>query len=400
MSKITRTAGQLPSKVERRRERIEFMLLDQQMILNGMLHAWSTVASGDVDSSNRNLVEVLDDLRFFVQEHGIDLTQYKGIVDEYLERLSETGGAAYNKFLPQAAQQQISQFEEQQAGEQGVSLNFLEMSAAPRSFLWEVLYAGDPLDDVDPQQFWGFRYRLGRTYTGIQWQNNFHLGGGVFSAIHDGLDFSKEELNRLSEHILSVCEQLGLAAFKLHHVDQCMAPESVSIKDFIKFLIGDQFNYGLAHFACHCENPDEISVDKAYLSFTAHGQNLEMSLERLVSLKGKYNFGHRQPFFFLNACESATPGHIMHKLSFPTGFLGLGASGVIATACIMPDNFASAFATEFYRRLLTKPSATDSVYVGDALLETRLHFWEKYNNPLGLAYGLYAVSDQQLRLMD
>ena len=106
MNEMTRTGGQLPSKVERRRERIEFMLLDQQMILNGMPYAWSTVASGDVDSSNKNLVEILDELRFFVQEHGIDLTRYENIVDEYLERLSGTGGAAFNKFLPQAAQQQ------------------------------------------------------------------------------------------------------------------------------------------------------------------------------------------------------------------------------------------------------------------------------------------------------
>jgi hypothetical protein len=395
MSNSNAIAGRLPSKEVQHKERLplQLMLLDQQLLVGSMPHPWSIAASGDVETSNKNLVEILDELRLEVQQRGVNLTGYK---HDFLERLKETGAAAYNKFLPEAAQKQIGDFEAQQAQAQGVSLNFLEMTASPRSFLWELLYAGDPLEDVDPTQFWGFRYRLGRTYMGLDWNLILRLGAGVLSAIHDELEFSRDEVERLREQFTQLCQQWQLEKATWQYLEHCLQAEAVSINHFIKLLISDQFQYGFVHLACHCENPEDIGVDKAYLSLTVHGQPVELSLEKLIGLKGKYHFMHR-PFFFLNACESATPGHIMHKLNFPTGILSLKASGVIATACIMPDNFASAFATEFYHRLWSKPSRTDSIYIGEALLETRLHFLNENNNPLGLAYGLYAISDQQLQ---
>jgi hypothetical protein len=91
---------------------------------------------------------------------------------------------------------------------------------------------------------------------------------------------------------------------------------------------------------------------------------------------------------------------VLETLNFPTGILNFGAGGVIATACIMPDNFASAFAREFYRYLWASSSPNGLADIGEALLKTRLHFLKKMNNPLGLAYGLYAASDQQLSLAD
>jgi hypothetical protein len=127
-------------------------------------------------------------------------------------------------------------------------------------------------------------------------------------------------------------------------------------------------------------------------------EDLEIELEKLLAWE-EYGFQNR-PFVFLNACESATPGKLLQTLSFPTGMLKFGAGGVIATACTVPDNFASAFASKFYEFLLTKLEKNISVNIGEVLLETRLYFLHNFNNPLGLAYGLYALSNQELRLMD
>jgi hypothetical protein len=68
----------------------------------------------------------------------------------------------------------------------------------------------------------------------------------------------------------------------------------------------------------------------------------------------------------------------------------------------MPDTFASAFAGEFYKRILLKGKYSPdlSANIGEALYETRLHFLEACNNPLGMGYGLYAISNQQLCLSD
>lgn len=101
---------------------------------------------------------------------------------------------------------------------------------------------------------------------------------------------------------------------------------------------------------------------------------------------------------FLNACESATPLHLLQSMNFPNSLLNFGAGGVIATVCTIPDNFASAFASIFYKHLLEKTSTSMRANIGEALLETRRYFLQEYNNPLGLAYGLYAVSNQQLRI--
>ena len=157
------------------------------------------------------------------------------------------------------------------------------------------------------------------------------------------------------------------------------------------------FRYGIVHFACHCLNALPGKVSQSFLYLSLHNKDLKLSLEDLQCCEDDGFKFH--PFVFLNACDSGTSGHPLQAVSFPTGILGFGAGGVIATACTIPDNFASAFASEFYRRLLEKLENNLPVQVGELLLETRLHFWEKYNNPLGLAYGLYAVSNQQLELM-
>ena len=136
---------------------------------------------------------------------------------------------------------------------------------------------------------------------------------------------------------------------------------------------------------------------------------MNLTLEKLLAWQD-HGFVNG-PFVFLNACGTATPGHLLQTMSFPNEILGFGASGVIATACTMPDNFASSFAVEFYRRLLNmtrekndegtlvdvvRPFAATTIDIGEAMLQTRLHFLRKHNNPLGLAYGLYAVPYQQL----
>lgn len=128
-------------------------------------------------------------------------------------------------------------------------------------------------------------------------------------------------------------------------------------------------------------------------------KEVQLSLGKFNTLARKHRGFGKRPLIFMNACESATPLHLLQSLNLPTAMLNFGAGSVIATACTLPDNFASAFAAEFYRRLLSKPLTEEQAYIGEALLQTRLHFMTKpYRNPLGLAYGMYALSNQWLRL--
>ena len=78
---------------------------------------------------------------------------------------------------------------------------------------------------------------------------------------------------------------------------------------------------------------------------------------------------------------------------------------MIATACPVPDLFAAAFAKVFYefflRGLVVKDEVTGEkgfrlMTIGEALRATRWYFLKEFNNPLGLAYGLYSPAHYRL----
>lgn len=262
---------------------------------------------------------------------------------------------------------------------------------------YKVLDSEQQKQGVQPELFWGFRYPIGHTYWAIEPRDRIRLQKGIFSAIHHKLLYSLQEVEQLTQQLQRVCQSLG-SELSVKLLDQSISSESLCIDSLLELFNDQNFCYGMIHFACHCWNPVDTAADRSSLSFTAHNEDLEIELEKLLAWEedGFQNC----PFVFLNACESATPGKLLETLRFPTAMLKFGAGGVIATACTVPDNFASAFASKFYEFLLTKLEKNLSVNIGEVLLETRLYFLHHFNNPLGLAYGLYALSNQELRLMD
>lgn len=355
-----------------------------------------TFASSDVKDFNQQFISILEDVRRDVQDKGVDLCGYE---HDYLERLRDLGRAAYNKMLPPAARARIVELEKQ-VRQRGLSLTF---KTPPQDRLfWEMLYTGSPFG-VEASQFWGFRYPLGRTFWQIEAPDRIRLQRGIFSAVHDGLKFSREEVAQIAQRLRVAGELLGLR-LSLELLEHLITPDTLSVEHLLELFHSAEFDFGIIHFACHAENV-EGGATQAYLSFTAHQNRLEMCLSKLLTWQD-YGFVNR-PFVFINACSSATPGHLLQTLSFPTEMLNFGAGGVIATACTIPDNFASAFASELYKRLFKNDEDTSHQRVsilksdiGEALLATRLHFLHEFNNPLGLAYGLYAVSNQKLSLLE
>jgi CHAT domain-containing protein len=99
--------------------------------------------------------------------------------------------------------------------------------------------------------------------------------------------------------------------------------------------------------------------------------------------------GH--PLVILNACEtgSANP---LYTSYFAGAFLKLGARGVVATECPVPDTFAAAFAKQLYAHLLSgRP-------LGASLLAARRHFLDQDHNPAGLLYAMYAPPSIRLAI--
>ena len=348
----------------------------------------ATYRAGDVLRINKCFVRILEQIRGEVQRQGVKLPEDKG--RRYLQALSETGKEAYH-MLPDEVTNYISSMDTDE-GQRNISLDFT--ISPERAFLWEMIYLGEPGSD-DYNDFWGFRYPIGHLYWKIKQRPRIRLRQGILASAHTDLIYSSKEIEYLELLLQKVREHLNLMV-TVQRLDKMSFQDPLDDLKLLAYFNCDEFVYGVVHFACHCSNPKDLEVEDALLILTAQPQSIEVAKGKFLARK-KRGFRER-PLIFLNACESATPLHMLQAFDFPRILLDFGAGGVIATVCTVPDNFASAFATEFYRRLLEKPLSNAPAYIGETLLETRLYFMEEYNNPLGLAYGLYALSNQQLLL--
>jgi hypothetical protein len=176
-------------------------------------------------------------------------------------------------------------------------------------------------------------------------------------------------------------------------------------------------DYGLLHFACHCvpkSGAADPAIQKRMLNLYVNGEEIaidDATMTNYMARKKRREWKplDEGPFVFLNACASGKPvGSLFPDL--PQEWIdGQGAKVVIATICDVPDAFAFAFAARLYATLFdafrsgraqtrAAGAVTDdaTLYVAEALLRTRRYFLEHCNNPLGLAYELYAVPDARL----
>jgi hypothetical protein len=354
---------------------------------------------GDPNALNGRFVEALDKVRMHVVDHGLELSEAK--CNDFLEEFMTVGKSALTKMFGED-KQRIKEIEQENEA-RGLSLSL--WTRPGRYLFWEMVYTGTSTIP-DPNLFWGFRHPINHVYWDTGGKDTVLLQNGLFSVIHSRLDKSQEEVEQIEEYLEKLRQTSGLDICYRALDDEVIGDEQALFNLFGSI---DRFRYGLVHFACHCENPTDGAAAKAYLRFTANGKPIDLYLEKLISTDDS-RFCNK-PFVFLNACGSATSGHLLQSDSFPKGVLDFGAAGVIATACTVPDIFASAFGREFYRRLLlqiddedsttgsgAQPVRSNYVDISLVLLKTRRHFLEKYKNPLGLAYGLYAPASQRLQL--
>jgi hypothetical protein len=380
--------GALRGGQQRRQSRraYDVYMFHDHMILRGK-HFKVKYRSGDVYNLNKKFIGIIEEIRG-------DVYLDEKTSDKYLENLREIGTDAYS-LLPDGFVDFVTETESE-LDNQGISLDF--RFPPDMALLWEMVYTGDPFKPVDIEKFWGFRYPIGHIHDGSPSHQRIKLQHGMFALYHDSLVCTKQELQRIKQIVEELGDKLAIHLCFVDH--KTLFRDNLDDKSLMEHFSGGLFGYGVVHFACHCDNAKEASASEAYLCVTVHQNEIRITLSCFEQLASHgYKFPNL-PLVFLNACETSTPLHMLQSLNFPSSLLRFGAGGVIATNCVMPDNFASAFATKFYEELLQKPLAALPAYIGETLLETRWHLLNKYNNPLGLAYGLYAISDQQLLVLD
>lgn len=331
------------------------------------------------------------------------LTLDAGFAEEHRVELARYGKRAYDRLFQKDAQDELAAYLDPSSF---IAPTFIS-EVIP--FPWEVLYEGNDYRDGDPEMFWGIRYAPARILQPERgWHKHSleqHAPSDMLFCLHHRLKYAKtqewQEVRRLLGHATDSRFQLLATS---------MSPEAAAAEDgehLLEYL--DRAEHNMLHFACHCR-PSKAGADALLISVLKDDQAVS-DPERILSLETgnfediKGSFG-RQPLIFLNACQSGpSPDDVGKTYNLPTMFMQRGAGAVVATACPVPDVFAAEFARVFYNEFLVPQKkqvegsgqkVLKSKMIGEALRDTRRHFIAEYNNPLGLAYGLYSPAFYRL----
>jgi hypothetical protein len=324
------------------------------------------------------------------------------LAKKHLVDLAMYGKTVYDRLFNKAAQEELAAYLDPS------SFTAPTFISEVIPFPWEVLYEGQDFRDGDAEMFWGIRYAPARILQPDRSLKKHSLEqlppSDMLFCLHHRLKYAK------SQEWQEVQKLLGQATdSRFQLLADSMCAEAAAAEDgdrLLEYL--DRAEHNMLHFACHCR-PAEAGADALLISALKDDQaisederTLTLETSRIELIPGRFN---RQPLIFLNACQSGpSPDDVGKTYNLPVMFMKRGAGAVIATACPVPDVFAAEFARVFYTEFLrpqklvggARQDVLKSRMIGEALQRTRRYFLTKYNNPLGLAYGLYSPAFYRL----
>lgn len=399
------------------------------------LHKLSRLVAGrqpDLDGS----AGPLDQAQLAQLDDSIKLDQRT--CREALKDLRDIGGGLRSK-LNQEVVERLRYYEflrDDVPPERQPALTFQEQDRAP--ILWEMMHEGS-LTDYPPrwEQFWGFRVPITHWPADGEPASDITMRNGLYSATNEDLDFAGREIAQLAQRLKLGLPQGNLASAFENQVRQALRAQMDGDEDklaawwqscqgawlnhFVRELTDreggderfaeswlrtalvasfqDSLRYDLIHFACHCQTSAQTEF-LSELQMKVAGTLIPLNVALLASgelRRERRTVRDHGPLVFLNACGTGEQSDSYEPPGFPAEWIGnLSALAVVATLCPVPDYFAHAFALKFYDFLFqatvdsTTPEIARNRYIAEALLATRRYFMETYNNPLGLAYVLYA----------
>ncbi len=261
----------------------------------------------------------------------------------------------------------------------------------------------------NPDRFWGLRYTPSRILNPEKEITDYVLEQAqpsdmLFCLHHRLLQAHKQERPEIERLVRATTRDRFTLLGRTCDLTNGNPCDPLS-DDLLKYLY--KASHNKLHLACHCQEGKR--GDTLLISFI---KDEEIEENALVLELETYKFLLRQgqflcqPSVFLNACQSAGGADELRRtFNLPKVFIQHGATAVIATACPVPDLFAAAFAKVFYEFFLRGLVVEDEVTgekgvrlmtIGEALRATRWYFLKEFNNPLGLAYGLYSPAHYRL----
>lgn len=349
------------------------------------------------------ILDCFDALRITLNKEK-SLALDAGLCNQYLIKLAEWGRTAYQAFFGEDRPNKIltSRLNE------NVAPTFV---SEVMPFPWEVLFEGteEDYEQGNPEMFWGMRYTPARILNPEKDITDYVLEQAqpsdmLFCLHHRLLHAHKKERPEIEKLVRVTGKDRFTLLGTACNLTNGKSSDPLG-DDLLKYLY--KASHNMLHFACHCK--ETRLGDKLLISFikdeeiTENGLVLELETYKFLLRQGKFLC---QPLVFLNACQSAGGvDELRRTFNLPKVFIQHGAAAVIATACPVPDMFAAAFAKVFYefflrgqvvRDELTGEKMVRIMNIGEALRATRWYFLKEFNNPLGLAYGVYSPAGYQI----
>jgi hypothetical protein len=308
-------------------------------------------------------------------------------------------------------------------------LTFQEQETSPH-VLWDLMYEGGTVGDVNWESFWGFRVPIAHWVFSSR-TARISLGRGLFGGIHEELPFAAREIDAVARRMerrddfrsvsdyfkrfvrdrlmaanltpveadtwLAEHESDWLGQYLFAGVDKPVDRDQWKHDKIVEMLRSTDADFDLLHFACHSASSDAVA-SRAELLMMVGGEPLVLDVGAMMAdLRIKITSASMPgPLVFLNACRSVQTAQPFQPPPFATSWINdRGALAVVSAVCPVPDFFAHAFALKYYDYLFGDAAATFGGTpvkgsLAGALLATRRYFMEVHKNPLGLAYILYA----------
>jgi hypothetical protein len=345
------------------------------------------------------------------------------VTRELFAGLRKLGGALRADLAPEMVEQlRFNGFPIGDDPGAGPAVTFQDSGMQP-PVLWEMLFEseGEPTGSMDWRRFWGFRVPVAH-WMHYNRTDEIRLRHGLFAAVAEDLAFADREvlalLDQLQRHAGWLPHGSLSASFREHvaaelrkggdadaWLQECggdwlrcfldrpgVDRERWKASALVGIFNDERFRWDLLHFACHCQPcPDTEFLSRLEMRVAGEAVALDVAQLALELRRSPKRAHEPGPLVFLNACGTGQQSSAHEPPGFPRLWIrDRGAVAVVATLCPVPDHFAHAFALAFYERLLNA-SASLARPLAEVLLDTRRYFLEHYNNPLGLAYVLYAM---------
>jgi hypothetical protein len=324
----------------------------------------------DLAALNRQLQEAVESV--VLEIAAADEITTKALETSLLS-LAETGYYVFKKTF--GSQHDIRTIQEVLGLDRHKSI---QIASDPGSFFlpWELLYSLSPEQPLSIEHFWGMRYIISSVIASPA-RPRPHVSPviSVDALPKLGL-FTDCKLPSVKEKEVPMFETLDKhSKISLSKLRALNPGHKLGELQELKSFCGNPFD--LAHFACHASY-EESSPNRSYVRLS---DEFPITLTDIEVHSISFENGH--PLIILNACRSGNlnPLYTSH---FADVLLRYGARGVVVTQCDVPDDFAADFAEQLYAHLLAGEQ------LGYSLLQTRRHFLEKYGNPSGLLYSMYA----------